>query len=64
MTTETLAPPATEATGEPRRARAVLSSADFALIRKAVAHYLETGPAGEDMAKLGHLYHRLGSAAR
>lgn len=49
---------------EPARARALLSSQDFALIRTAIAHYLETGPTGPAMAPLGHLYHRLGSAAR
>ena len=45
---------------EPGRARAVFSTQDFALLRTAIRHYLDEGPAGEERIKLGSLYHRLG----
>jgi hypothetical protein len=45
---------------EPSRARAVFSTRDFALLRTAILHYLDEGPAGPERERLGQLYHRLG----
>jgi hypothetical protein len=45
---------------DPPRARAVFSTQDFALLRTAILHYLDHGPAGAEKVKLGNLYHRLG----
>ena len=45
---------------EPSRARAVFSTRDFALLRTAILHYLDDGPAGPERERLGQLYHRLG----
>jgi hypothetical protein len=49
---------------EPKRARAVLSTEDFALIREAVLFYLQANGENEGSAKFSNLYHRLGSATR
>ena len=48
--------------GEPARSRAVLSTEDFKLIRKALEAYIPTIEDGEDSKKFARLYHRLGSA--
>jgi predicted Zn-dependent peptidase len=47
---------------EPQRARAVLSSEDFTLLRKAVLHYLKEIEDQPESAKFARLFHRLGSA--
>jgi hypothetical protein len=47
---------------EPARSRAVLSTEDFKLIRKALQNYLPTITDGEESKKFARLYHRLGSA--
>jgi hypothetical protein len=47
---------------EPTRARAVLSTEDFKLIRVAVLHYLKAIEDQPESVKFSHLYHRLGSA--
>jgi len=47
---------------EPARARAVLSTEDFKLIREAVLHYLKVIEDQPESVKFLHLYHRLGSA--
>ena len=49
---------------EPARARAVLSTEDFQLIREAVLFYLKAHEDQEGTVKFSNLYHRLGSAAR
>ncbi len=48
---------------EPTRARAVLSTEDFKLIREAVLHWLRANEDSPDSVKFSNLYHRLGSAA-
>ncbi len=48
---------------EPTRARAVLSTEDFKLIREAVLHYLKVIEDTPESVKFSNLYHRLGSAA-
>jgi hypothetical protein len=47
---------------EPARARAVLSTEDLTLLRKAVVHYMEAIKDNPESIKFGRLYHRLGSA--
>jgi hypothetical protein len=47
---------------EPSRSRAVLSSEDFKLLRKALELYLPTIADTEESKKFARLYHRLGSA--
>jgi hypothetical protein len=47
---------------EPPRSRAVLSTEDFKLIRKALEAYLPTVADTEEGKKYARLYHRLGSA--
>jgi hypothetical protein len=47
---------------EPSRSRAVLSSEDFKLLRKALEYYLPSVADTEDSKKFARLYHRLGSA--
>ncbi|MCX7285326.1 MAG: hypothetical protein NTX28_15015 [Novosphingobium sp.] len=47
---------------EPARARAVLSTEDFKLIREAVLHYLKAIEDQPESIKFSNLYHRLGSA--
>ncbi len=53
MTTDTL-------TREPARARAVLSTEDFRLLRTAVAAYLQQIQDQPESVKYSNLYHRLG----
>ncbi|MEP7221919.1 MAG: hypothetical protein ABI673_04535 [Novosphingobium sp.] len=48
---------------EPTRARAVLSTEDFKLIRQAVLHYLKEIEDTPESIKFSNLYHRLGSVA-
>jgi hypothetical protein len=47
---------------EPTRSRAVLSSEDFKLLRKALENYLPTVADTDESKKFARLYHRLGSA--
>ncbi|WP_353228346.1 hypothetical protein [Novosphingobium sp.] len=47
---------------EPQRARAVLSTEDFKLIREAVLHYIKHIEDTPESVKFSNLYHRLGSA--
>jgi hypothetical protein len=49
---------------EPTRARAVLSTEDFKLLKKAVHLYLQNNEDAPDFSKYSNLYHRLGSADR
>ncbi len=56
MTTTT----ATE-TREPQRARALLSTADFQLLRAALASHARAIEAPEEIARINALYHRLGT---
>lgn len=48
---------------EPTRARAVLSTQDFKLVREAVLFYMKEHQGQPEAEKFSHLYHRLGSAA-
>ncbi|WP_165938454.1 hypothetical protein [Parafrankia sp. BMG5.11] len=54
MTEETPAP-------EPSRARALLSTADFRLLRTALTAYARSCDDREELAKINALHHRLGS---
>ncbi|WP_169719698.1 hypothetical protein [Novosphingobium acidiphilum] len=47
---------------EPQRARAVLSTEDFKLIREAVLSHLKQIEDSPESVKFSNLYHRLGSA--
>lgn len=47
---------------EPQRARAVLSTEDFRLIREAVLSHLKQIEDSPESVKFSNLYHRLGSA--
>ena len=47
---------------EPARSRAVLSTADFELLREAVLHYLTVIKDQPESINFSQLYHRLGSA--
>ena len=47
---------------EPQRARAVLSTEDFKLIREAVVSHLKQIEDSPESVKFSNLYHRLGSA--
>ncbi|MEO6093146.1 MAG: hypothetical protein ABIT04_13125 [Novosphingobium sp.] len=49
-------------TNEPKRARALLSTEDFKLIREAVLFYLKAHEDEPQSVKFSNLYHRLGSA--
>jgi hypothetical protein len=49
---------------EPARARALLSTEDFKLIREAVRQYLHAHEDDPESSKYSNLYHRLGSVAR
>lgn len=48
---------------EPTRARAILSTEDFNLLREAVLHYLTAIQDKPESVKFSNLYHRLGTAA-
>ena len=54
MTTETLIK-------EPGRARALFSTADFRLLRAALASHAKTSEDREELAKINALHHRLGT---
>ena len=60
MTTMTQERP-TEAQPEPSRARALLSTADFRLLRTALTAYARTIEDRDELAKVNALHHRLGS---
>ncbi len=55
MTDETTKPT------EPGRARALLSTADFKLLRTALASHAKTTDDREELAKINALHHRLGT---
>ena len=57
MTTMTEERPA----AEPSRARALLSTADFRLLRTALTAYARTLDDRDELAKINALHHRLGS---
>ena len=61
MTTMTEERPTTESGPEPSRARALLSTADFRLLRTALTAYARTVDDREELAKINALHHRLGS---
>ena len=48
---------------EPARARAVLSTQDFRLLKEAVLFYMRQHEGEPQVEKFSHLYHRLGTAA-
>ncbi len=52
-----------ETTGqkEPGRARALLSTADFKLLRRALESHAKTLEDREELAKINALHHRLGN---
>lgn len=54
MTTTTTQP-------EPARARALLSTADFRLLRAALASHARATEEPEELARINALYHRLGA---
>lgn len=54
----------TTTTREPGRARAVLSTEDFRLLKQPLHFYLQAHEDSEEMNKFINLYHRLGTAAR
>lgn len=57
MTTATL----TQPNREPARARALLSTADFRLIREALSSHARTTDDAKELGKIAALHHRLGS---
>ncbi len=61
MTTATLKQPNREPTGEPTRARALLSTADFQLIRAALSTHAKTVGDEQELGRIAALHHRLGS---
>ena len=60
MTTMTEDRPAEEQSG-PGRARALLSTADFKLLRTALTAYARTVEDRDELAKINALHHRLGT---
>lgn len=62
MTTMTQQRP-TGTPSEPGRARALLSTADFRLLRTALTAYARTLDDREELARINALHHRLGSYA-
>jgi hypothetical protein len=52
---------ATTAMPEPARARALLSTTDFRLLRAALASHAKAVDAPEELAQINALYHRLGA---
>ena len=59
MTTMTDDNPAAEAAREPGRARALFSTADFRLLRRALESHARNTEDREDLAKINALHHRL-----
>ena len=51
----------TETKREPGRARALFSTADFRLLRTALASHAKTTDDREELAKINALHHRLGT---
>ena len=51
----------TTETREPQRARALLSTADFHLLRAALASHARATEAPDELARINALYHRLGT---
>ena len=51
----------TDTPKEPGRARALLSTADFRLLRTALASHARTTEDREELAKINALHHRLGT---
>jgi hypothetical protein len=52
---------ATTGMPEPARARALLSTTDFRLLRAALASHAKAVDAPEELAQINALYHRLGA---
>lgn len=61
MTTMTEERPTAEASREPGRARALFSTADFRLLRAALASHAKATDDREDLARINALHHRLGT---
>jgi hypothetical protein len=51
----------TETTTEPGRARALLSTADMRLLRRALESHAKASEDREELAKINALHHRLGT---
>ena len=61
MTTMTQDRPPTELNREPGRARALFSTADFRLLRAALASHARVTDDRDDLARINALHHRLGT---
>ena len=61
MTTVTEDRPTAEQPKEPGRARALFSTADFRLLRDALASHAKVTDDREDLARINALHHRLGT---
>ena len=61
MTTMTEERPQDETPSGPGRARALLSTADFRLLRTALTAYARTVDDRDELAKINALHHRLGT---
>ena len=61
MTTMTEERPATEPSKEPGRARALFSTADFRLLRAALASHARVTDDRDELARINALHHRLGT---
>ncbi len=61
MTTMTDESTAADTPSEPGRARALLSTADFRLLRTALTAYARSIDDRDELAKINALHHRLGS---
>ena len=53
--------PQGETVGEPGRARALLSTADFRLLRNALTSHARQTENRDELAKINALHHRLGN---
>ena len=63
MTTDTTQEAQREPAREPGRARALLSTADFRLLRTALSSHARQTEDREELAKINALHHRLGTYA-
>lgn len=63
MTTDTTSDTVREPGREPGRARALLSTADFRLLRTALSSHARQTEDREELAKINALHHRLGTYA-
>jgi hypothetical protein len=63
MTTDTTQEAEREPGKEPGRARALLSTADFRLLRTALSSHARQTDDREELAKINALHHRLGTYA-